>query len=329
MSDISAKIVELLSGVYVIPAATNIGVIVDRKSRCSEVYLVDSGCTEIDADYLLSILDTFFNQNNQKYKIKAIINTHGHTDHSGANSFIQEKTGCQVWAPLLEVSGIENPLLQATEIWGGRPPHEIQTSYFKQIPSKVGRIINEELQIRLGDKKSISFLTLPGHCFEMTAVIFHDKDDRKVVFAGDGIFTRDELSKHWIPYMYDPLLFLESLDKLAGLKNVEWCIPSHGDFIKRNLQETVEMDKIAILETKQLLLNLIAKGRKTTEEILKEVADLNEIKLGFGQSVLIQSTLKSYLAGLHDRGEIKVLIENNCFYWCEKAKADSDRQKQN
>lgn len=325
MSDISTKIVELLSGVYVIPGATNIGVILNQKSMHSEVYLVDSGCTEIDADYILSILETFFAQRKEKYKIRAIINTHGHTDHSGANSFIQEKTGCQVWAPLLEVSGIENPLLQATEIWGGMPPHEIQTSYFKQTPSKVSRIINEDVKIRLSDRKSISFLTLPGHCFEMTAVIFHDRNDKKVVFAGDGIFTRDELSKHWIPYMYNPLLFLESLDKLELLKDVAWCIPSHGDFIKRNLHETIEMDKLAILETKTLLLNLIASGKKTTEELLKEVADLNEIKLGFGQSVLIQSTLKSYLAGLHDRGEIKVLIENNRFYWCENPERNSTR----
>ncbi len=315
MSDVSTKIIELLPTAYVIPGLTNVGIITEKHCGKTDVYMIDSGTTEIDGEYILSILDTFFEQRGEKYKIKAIINTHGHTDHTGANHYIQKTTECDIWIANLERPYIENPVLQATDIWGGTPPHEIQTAYFKPQPSKVTRIIEEEDCIKLSGGRFISFVILPGHSFEMTAVVYSDKAGKKVVFAGDGIFTRDELSKHWIPYMAHPFKFMESLDKLSKLENVEWCIPGHGDFINRNLNETIEMDTLAILETKQLLLNLLSKGRKTSGELLKDVADINEIKLGFGQSVLIRSTLKSYLAALHDQGLIKVIIEDNTFYW--------------
>ena len=149
----------------------------------------------------------------------------------------------------------------------------------------------------------------------MTAVIYTNPEGKKAVYAGDGIFTRGELSKYWIPYMQNPFEFMQSLDKLEKIKNIEWCIPSHGDFIKRNLTETIEMNRLAIIETKEMLLKLISEGRKTSEELLKAVADLNEMNLGFGMFVLVGSTLRSYLAILHDQKLIKVIIENNQFFW--------------
>jgi hypothetical protein len=75
------------------------------------------------------------------------------------------------------------------------------------------------------------------------------------------------------------------------------------------------MNRLAILETKEMLLKLISEGRKTSEELLKAVADLNEMNLGFGMFVLVGSTLRSYLALLHDQKLIKVIIENNQFFW--------------
>ena len=58
MSDISTKIVELLSGAFVIPGATNVGVLIKTEENTNSVYLIDSGTTEIDAEYILGILNS-------------------------------------------------------------------------------------------------------------------------------------------------------------------------------------------------------------------------------------------------------------------------------
>lgn len=97
MTNIASKILELDDGVYVIPGSTNIGVITDVRDSVTDVYLVDSGSSEIDADYILDILHQFFNETETEYVIKAIINTHSHADHCGGNHYIHKQTACEVW----------------------------------------------------------------------------------------------------------------------------------------------------------------------------------------------------------------------------------------
>ena len=93
MDNLSAKIIELSAGVYVIPANTNVGVITSENGSSNDVYLIDSGCTEIDGEYVLDVLKAFFEQLAQDFKLKAIITTHGHADHCGAHNYLKEETG--------------------------------------------------------------------------------------------------------------------------------------------------------------------------------------------------------------------------------------------
>ena len=60
MSYFNNKILELTQGTYVIPCSTNIGIILDNKEKESDVYIVDSGNTEVDGEYILEVLDEFF-----------------------------------------------------------------------------------------------------------------------------------------------------------------------------------------------------------------------------------------------------------------------------
>mgnify|MGYP004450734011 FL=1 len=50
MDNFGTKILELIQDVYVIPASTNVGVILNNTETQTEVYLVDSGCTELEGD---------------------------------------------------------------------------------------------------------------------------------------------------------------------------------------------------------------------------------------------------------------------------------------
>jgi len=132
MSILSSKPLELTSDIYVIPGNTNCGVIFTTNPKTPEItelYLVDSGSTEIDGEYIWDILNSYFSENNKQFKIKALISTHCHPDHVGGHNFLKNKTDCEVWAALSEKGGMESPLIQSTLLWGGYPPHELRTLF--------------------------------------------------------------------------------------------------------------------------------------------------------------------------------------------------------
>ena len=316
MDNLTARIIELSSGVYVIPGTTNVGVITNENEASVEVYLIDSGCTEIDGEYVLDVLKAFFEQSGQSFTIKAIITTHGHADHCGAHNYLGEQTGCEFWASKHEQGAMETPIIQGTVLWGGYPPHEMRTLFFMPSPTNINKFITKDDVITLSGNRSISFMELNGHSYEALAVIINGKNGHKVIFPGDNIFPRNEIINHWIPLILNPVEYMASLDKLCELEKVDWCIPSHGDFLKRNINEAAELNKIAIISTRTCILDsLKTKKRLTAEEIVKYVADKNGMELSLSQYALVQSTVKSYISVMHDAREIKMEVDNNKLYF--------------
>ena len=115
--------------------------------------------------------------------------------------------------------------------------------------------------------------------------------------------------------------FMESLDKICSIENTEWCIPSHGDFLQRNIEETAELNKIAIISTRMCILDSLKDFKPhTPEDIIKYVADKNNLEMTLSQYALISSTVKSYLAVMHDAREIKIKVEKNKLYFYRENK---------
>ena len=316
MDNLTARIIELSSGVYVIPATTNVGVITTETDSGIEVYLVDSGCTEIDGEYVLDVLKAFFEQLGQSFTLKAIITTHGHADHCGAHNFLRQESGCQIWAAKEEEGAMNTPIIQGTVLWGGYPPHELRTLFFMPSSTPVDRFISPDDVIELSEGRTISFMELKGHSYKTLGVIVTGKNQNKVLFPGDNIFPRNEIINHWIPLILNPVEYMDSLDQLCAIPKVEWCIPSHGDFLKRNINEAAELNKIAIISTRTRILDsLKTKKRLTAEEIVKYVADKNEMQLSLSQYELVSSTIRSYIAVMHDAREIKMEVIDNKLYF--------------
>ena len=320
MDNLTARIIELSSGVYVIPATTNVGVIINENNSSNnssiEVYLIDSGCTEIDGEYVLDVLKAFFEQQGQSFTIKALITTHGHADHCGAHNFLREECGCQIWAAKHEQGAMETPIIQGSALWGGYPPHEMRTLFFMPSPTYVDHFISKDDQLQLSGGRTLSYMSLEGHSYETLCVIITEKNNHKVIFPGDNIFPRNEIINHWIPLIMNPVEYMDSLDKLCKLENVDWCIPSHGDFLRKNISEAAELNKIAIISTRTCILDALkTKKRLTAEEIVKYVADKNGMQLSFSQYALVNSTVKSYIAVMHDAREIKMEVSDNKLYF--------------
>ena len=304
-------VINISDCIYYISGPTNIGIIEERLSDTkSNLYMIDSGCNTEDGKRIFTEITEYFSQ--KDITIKAIINTHSHADHCGANNYIQQKTNCEIWITENEQGSLINPFLQPIISWGGNPLPEINSSYYvaeKTVPNK---IINPNEKLTLLNGIKISFINLPGHYFEMVGILC-ENDNKKVLFASDGIFGRKNIGKYWIPFLYDVKEFKNSLDTISSL-NTDFCIPGHGEPTSQ-IEETVELNKIAIISNEQCILEALKYKEQTQEDILKYVADKNEINLHIAQYMLIGCTIKAYLTFLYNAGKISYHIKENKMYW--------------
>lgn len=304
-------VINISDCIYYISGPTNIGIIEERLSDTkSNLYMIDSGCNTEDGKRIFTEITEYFSQ--KDITIKAIINTHSHADHCGANNYIQQKTNCEIWITENEQGSLINPFLQPIISWGGNPLPEINSSYYvaeKTVPNK---IINPNEKLTLINGIKISFINLPGHYFEMVGILCED-NNKKVLFASDGIFGRKNIGKYWIPFLYDVKEFKNSLDTISSF-NADFCIPGHGEPTSQ-IEETVELNKIAIISNEQCILEALKYKEQTQEDILKYVADKNEINLHIAQYMLIGCTIKAYLTFLYNEGKISYHIKENKMYW--------------
>ena len=306
-------IINISDCIYYISGPTNIGIIEEQLSDTkSNLYMIDSGCNTEDGKRIFTEITEYFSQ--KDITIKAIINTHSHADHCGANNYIQQKTNCEIWITENEQGSLINPFLQPIISWGGNPLPEINSSYYvaeKTVPNK---IINTNEKLTLNNGIKLSFINLPGHYFEMIGILC-ENDNKKILFASDGIFGRKNIGKYWIPFLYDVKEFKNSLDIISSL-NADFCIPGHGEPTSQ-IEETVELNKIAIISNEQCILEALKHKNQTQEDILKYVADKNEINLHIAQYMLIGCTIKAYLTFLYNEGKISYHIKENKMYWCK------------
>lgn len=308
---------KIFSNVYYIPGATNVGVVSCRGKRgqkARDVYLIDSGGDREDAQRIYGELEQLFPAGEGGFKLVAIINTHSHADHCGGNKFFVEKTGCQIWINKIESTGLEYNLLQSIITCGTMPLPHLQSSYYVAEPTKADRFIDSTSEIKLRNGGKFTFMDLPGHYLNMMGVIYTAKNGETVLFPGDAIFGRMHVLKYWISYLVDLGAFKKTLEKLNETK-FDWYIPCHGDLVRR-IQETVEMNQIAILSTEYCILRALEGEKQLTfSELMKAVADMNDIKLRTPQYLLIGSTIRGYLYHLYDQNKIDCKMKENQLFW--------------
>lgn len=297
---------KIAENIYIIPGPTNIGVITDFQNQ---IYLIDSGTSNGDAERIKEELDKTFSN----YTLKAIINTHSHADHAGGNAFFKEKTNCKIFIQKKEKPLLENSSLHPFLIWGANPLPELCTDYLKIHECEATDIISEKSVLSLENGTHINFIELPGHYFEMFAVLVTSKNARKILFLGDGLLGYKTINRYWISFLIDYKKLLSSFEKINQIK-ADLYIPSHGE-ITSSISETVEMNQIAILSTESCILKELKKSPLSTENLVKKVCEKNAINLKLMQYALITSTIKSYLTVMYNEQKVGFTIEDNILLW--------------
>ncbi|MBI9109285.1 MAG: MBL fold metallo-hydrolase [Spirochaetales bacterium] len=278
---------------WVSAGPTNIGIV----NFGADVYLIDSGNDKDAGRRLLKALRA------KGWKLKAVINTHSNADHIGANAYLQNSTGCEIWAPEVEACFTENPLLEPSFLWGAYPFKELRSKFFEAKACRVNRLINADTQLQ-----GLQFIPLPGHFFNQYGILTDDG----VFYLADSLFGEPVLKKYGLPFIYDVEAFRGSIENIKGI-DAEYYVPSHGNIVK-DISETADLNLSVLSEAEEDILRLLD-GGLIFEELLKEFCDLRGIALNPGQYVLVGSTLKSILSYLCNNSKAGYTFKENRMYW--------------
>lgn len=151
------ELIQLTEHDFYIESPAKVGVV---KSSEDEVVLIDSGSDKDAAKKVLRVLSA------QNWKLSAIFNTHSHADHTGGNKFLQEKTGCKIFAKGLEADVACAPVFEPIGLYGGLPFKELKNKFLMAQPSEVSYLSEDVLPV------GMKLLPLPGHCFETLTCTF-------------------------------------------------------------------------------------------------------------------------------------------------------------
>ena len=261
-----------------------------------EVVLIDSGSDNDAAKKVKRILDA------QGWSLKAIFNTHSHADHIGGNQYLQNQTGCKIYAPGIECAVTEYPILEPVMLYGGSVLKELQNKFLMAKESVAEKLSPEVLP------QGLEVILLPGHSYDMVG--FRTAD--QVVYLADCLSSAETLEKYQIGFLYDVQSYLDTLEMVKTL-NADCYVPSHAlqtceiaPLAQLNINKTIEIaDKIRSYLSEPI----------TFEDLLAKVFDGYQLTMNLQQRMLIGSTVKSYLSYLKQKGQAEYLFENNRMLW--------------
>lgn len=287
------ELIQVLNNTYYVNCPAKIGLYLDRDKG---VYLIDSGNDKEAGRKVRQILDK------NGWALRAILCTHSHADHIGGCKYLQAQTGCKVYAPGIERNFTRHTLLEPALLYGGFPPKALRHKFLMAQESDADELASVELP------EGFEIIPLPGHCFEMVG--FRTPDD--VVFLADCISSRATLEKYRIGFIYDVQAYLDTLEKVKSLSGA-FFVPAHAEAC----EDVSELAQYNIDTANEIAGRIKAFCTQPVnfEALLQRLFDEYALELSFEQYALVGSTVKSYLAWLMDKGQLKATCENNMLLW--------------
>jgi glyoxylase-like metal-dependent hydrolase (beta-lactamase superfamily II) len=246
------------SGFYTGPQAPNVYLVAEG----GEGALIDSGFG--DEQSVRARLD--YLRQRPEIKLRYIVLTHHHFDHSSGAHQLREATGAEVVIHPQEERFLRD--------WKGDAPQDIDIpADQKAVAEQVQRFRQQaaeatpDVPIIDGGMLSVGGLTLevlhtPGHTLGSICVYIREEG---ALFTGDTALGLGTVAISPPPYG-DMRLYLESLERLKGYE-AALMLPGHGrpvQEVPRKLQELIDHRQ----EREEQVLRLLADGRKTARAML-------------------------------------------------------------
>ena len=284
--------------VWALPGGVNGGVI---RGESGKVILIDAGLNETSGKKAIKTAA-------EVGEIGAIITTHGHADHFGANAAVVTRTGAEVWAPAIDEAVLRYPILQPALLFGGADPIDTMRGGFMLADtSPVDHVFEPEAPLTV-DGVEFTVIDLSGHSPGQTGLVVDG-----VFFSADVTLPDAVLEKYRIPYLFG---VTDHLAALARAREVECerVVPGHGPLLD-GIGPAVDAN-----------LALLQRVLEATLDLAREPATADTILTGllrrFGSPAadapgfyLLQPTAFAFLAHLHRVGVMTHAIENGQSLW--------------
>lgn len=291
--------VALTDRVGFVPGGTNVGIIRNDERH---VTLVDTGLNDTIARKALRCV-----RDELGSEVVAILNTHGHADHFGANAFVVKRTGCEVWAPAIEATTIIHPVMQPALLYGGADPLDaLRNRFLLAEPSPLDGELQAGPQEFMGT--SLDLIALPGHSPNQMGVLVDG-----IFFSADVVFPEAAIGKYRIPYLFGLTDHLASLT-LARSIAAQSVVPGHGPHFA-SLDDLVSRNVEAIDRTIACMLDVLREPR-TSDDVCAHVFERLDVPVSDAQSYfLLKPTINAYLAHLDRVGQVAWVLIDSRLLW--------------
>lgn len=266
------------------------------KTNDDEVYLIDSGNDKEAGKRIKKQLDA------NGWTLKAIFNTHSNADHIGGNKYLQQQTGCKIYAPGIECDFTNHPILEPAFLYGGYPSKALRHKFLLAQESKAEPLTPDILP------DGMEMLPLPGHFFDMVG--FRTADD--VVYLADCLSSKATLDKYGIGFIYDIDAYIKTLETVKALEAAMF-IPAHADATEQ-IADLAQYNINKVQEIAEKILK-ICKEPMNFETILQKLFTAYGLTMTPEQYVLVGSTVRSYLSYLKDNDKFDVVFDDNRMLW--------------
>ena len=292
-------IVELGPRVSVVPGGVNVGVLRGESGR---LVLVDTGLNETNGKKALKAA-----REEVGGEVAAILTTHAHADHFGANAAVVKRTGARVYAPAPDEAILRYPLLQPALLYGGADPLDaLRTPFLLAHASPVDEVV------------APGSLTIEGIALEVVPLAGHSPGQvgylvDGVFFCADVVLPAAVLEKYKIPYLFSVTDHLAALER-ARTTPCAAAVPGHGPVVA-SLDELTAANR-GLLEAVIEQAFALLREPTTTEAVLAGLLT------GFAAPVadaaafhLLQPTALAVLSHLEREGRVRQEVREGRAWW--------------
>jgi len=282
-----------------IPGGVNVGVLRGDGGRC---VLIDTGLNETSGKKAIKAV-----REELDGEVVAILTTHAHADHFGANATVVKRTGARVYAPAFDEAVLRYPLLQPTLLFAGAdPPASMRGGFILADPSPVDHVIDgPTVSLEAFD---VEVVPLAGHSPNQVGYLIDG-----IFFCADVVLPETVLQKYKIPYLYSVTDHLKALDVAEGVACTV-AVPGHGSRRTR-LDALCQLNRGLVLEVAERVVEF-ARTPTTAEAIL------TRLLTAFGAEVsdapafyLLHPTVYAFLTHLEREGRIRHEMRDRQSLW--------------